>query len=372
MKKFTLLLTAACLFLLYGCAPAAVSHADSSSASTAAESLYVPMSIASARVEEAGSFVQVEGVVVQITYGADNSPCGIYLADNTNSILVYGPSLAAQVQIGNRLCLQATKSFHIPEAQSHYARQFGYDGSCQLENPTLLSNDGRTDNAYDHSWIQERSIRELMATPFSENITTSIFKVLTLIELREDGCYFLDLDGATGSCAYTQCRGEDFQWLQEYDGKLCQLYLSVINAQATEAGCTYRFQPIVILEADITFDPARVPAHVIEFYALPQFQMSYTDDPALELITAVSSELLRFTDAKLAYHSSDDTVLDIRLVDGVLRLHTVRPGTATITVIAQYKEFAVSQAIEITVTDSAEAKNGNIDEPAVQNLSADA
>ncbi len=358
MKKFAALALAACLFLTAGCAPASINlnaSSDSTPASVHEDSPYVPMTLAKARDAADGTAVQVEGVVVQITYGLENTPTGFLLADNTNSILISDRDLASQVQVGNRICLQAIKKYWIAEAEAGYAQQFGYGGSCQLEQARLISNDGRTDNAYDHSWIPEISIKELLEIPVSENITTSMYKVHTYIRMEQaQDCtnyYFLDLDGVTGSYVYTQCGGADFQWLAAYDGKICELYLSVINAKSTEDGCIYRFLPVQMLQADYKFQACDVPEYIIEYYAMEQFQSSYSSDPAQVLLTSISSSLLDFENARLNYYSSDDTVLDVRVEDGRVYLHAVGPGTATITVIAYYDAYAYSQTVEITVTD---------------------
>ena len=91
----------------------------------------------------------------------------------------------------------------------------------------------------------EYTIKEIMETPLSENMTTNIFKVNALVKkVPGNGFvnyYFNDIDGVTGSYTYTACNGSDFAWLDEFDGKICTVYLSPMNAKSTTSGCIYRF-----------------------------------------------------------------------------------------------------------------------------------
>ncbi len=365
MKSLTALLLALLLLTLTACAPAAQqdtsapASTDSSSSSTTSsqpshdESAYQAMTVAQARDAAQDTLIKLEGIVTAITYSNGCNPSGIYLADNTNSIAIHDQELAKQVQVGNRITVLGEKAYWILDSEVKYAQQFGYQGSCQLENAVLLSNDNRTDNAYDHSWIQETTVKEIMDTPLSENITTTTFKVQALIDKRAENdytnYYFLDLDGKTGSYAYSQSDGDDFAWLDPYDGKICTVYLSVINAKSTEGGCLYRLQPIQVFDEGYTFDLAATAEHVVKYYALGQFQSSYSGDPALELVTKVSSKLLGFEDATITYQSSDPSILKFQKVDDKVYLRGVQPGTVTVTITGNYLETSYTHTMEITI-----------------------
>ncbi len=317
------------------------------------EDEYTAVTIAQAREETAGSKLRLQGVVVQITYADGLKPVGIYLADDTNSILIHDADLAQRVQIGNRITVLGTKAYWILGSEQANAEKFGYKGSCQLEDAVLMSNDGRTDNAYDHSWIPESTVRNLLSTPVSENITTSMVKVNALIKKVEGkgftNYYFFDLDGTTGSYAYSQASGADFAWLDAFDGKICTVYLSAINAKSTATDCFFRLQPILVRDDGYRFDLKNTAQHIVSYYGLPQFGSIYSGDPAMELVTSVSSQLLGFENAALSYSSSDTSVVSFRQEDGKTVMHCTDAGTATVTVSGSYDGHAYEATVEITV-----------------------
>ncbi len=317
------------------------------------QTLYTDMSIQDVRNAEKGTMVKVDGVVAQITYAFGQVPTGIYLVDDTNSILIYDRDLAQRVQIGNKITVLATKTYWILDDEQSYADKFGYKGCCQLESAYLLENDDRTDNAYDHSWIQETTVKDLLNTSLSENITTSIVKVNALVErVQEPGFVnyrFYDLDGKTYGYTYTQCNGSDFAWLDAYDGKICTVYLSAINAKATKSDCFFRLQPIQVIDEGYQFDLKETGKHIVEYYGKDQFQSVYTGDPCLELITSVSSDLLGFTNAKLNYTSSNTSVIKFEESNGKVFLRANKTGTATITITGSYNGNSYSYSMDITI-----------------------
>ena len=219
------------------------------------------------------------------------------------------------------------------------------------------------DYAYDKSWITETCIKDLLETPVTENITTNIYKVTALVQKKPGNgftnYYFYDLDGKTGNYTYTQCNGGDFEWLDAFDGKICTVYISPLNCKSTNSDCFFRLVPIEVIDEGFTFDTANTPAHVLKYYAMDQFGTEYAADPALELVTSVSSELLGFTGATVSYASSDDKVLSFVTADGKTVMHCKNPGTVTVTVTATYGELTATDTVEITVnvTPSIDADN---------------
>ena len=318
------------------------------------ESDYTQMSINDARAAATGAKVKVTGVVARITYAFGQKPSGVILVDGTNSIYVYDSALASRVKIGNEVTVLASKTYWILEDEANSAQKFGYQGCNQLESAVLVSNDDGN-HAFDTSWITEITVKDIMDTPVSEDITTTIFKVTALVK-RVDGNGFInyyinDLDGYTGSYVYTQCSGADFAWLDEFDGKICTVYLTAINAKSAASGCVWRFLPVAVKDEGFDVSTVNVAEHVVKYYGVPQFLASYTGDPAMEVVTSVSSELLNFVDAKLTYTSSNSEVV---YFEGNV-MHCGATGTATVTITGTYNGVTYSEDVVIEVK-----KNENV------------
>ena len=319
------------------------------------ENDYTEMTVDAARETAKGSLVKVSGVVAKITYANGYVPSGFYLIDNTNSIYVYDGQIAARVAEGNTVTVYAEKDFWILGTEETNANKFGYTGCNQLTNVVNFTNDeGNT--AFDTSWITESTVKEIMDTPVSENITTTIFKVTALIKKAPGtgftNYYIDDIDGHTGSYVYTQCNGGDFAWLDEFDGKFCTVYLSAINAKSSTSGCVWRFLPVAVIDEGYTFDVNEAPKYAVTYHGLTQFLASYTGDPAIVLETLVSSELLGFEGATLTYASSDENVVYFTNENGVITFHGKDAGTATITVSASHGNNTYSETIEITIKEN--------------------
>lgn len=313
------------------------------------ESDYTESTIAAARKAATGTKVKVDGVVARITYANGMIPSGFYLIDESASIYVYDSELAARVQAGNKVTILASKDYWILADEQHNAEKFGYAGCNQLTDATLVDLDkGNYD--FDRKWIKETTVKALMDTPVSALETTLIYKVTALVRKAPGNgftnYYIDDLDEKTGSYVYTQCNGSDFAWLDPYDGKICTVYLAVINAKASASGCVYRFTPVVVRDDKFdvsTVDPAKF---AVEYFGLPQFENAYSGNPALKLQTAVSSTLLGFKDAKLSYASSDSSVISI---DGDV-MNCKASGTATITVTGSYGGKTFKGTVKIAVS----------------------
>lgn len=323
------------------------------------ETKYTEMTIAEAREAEVGALVKVSGVVAQITYANGKIPSGVILVDGTSSIYVYDGDIAGQVKIGNTISVAAEKTYWILGDETSNAEKFGYKGANQLDSATLISND-KGNTAFDKSWITETTVKEIMDTPVSEDITNKIFKVTALVKKAPGNgftnYYIDDIDGATGSYVYTQCNGGDFTWLDEFDGKFCTVYVVAINAKSSTSGCVWRFLPIEVIDEGYTFDLNDAPKYAVTYHGLTQFQNKYTGDPAAELITSVSSELLGFAGAALSYSSSDEAVVYFTEENGVVTFHCGEAGSATVTVTATYGDLTYSETIEITVAENAEVE----------------
>ncbi|MDE7263838.1 MAG: InlB B-repeat-containing protein [Anaeroplasmataceae bacterium] len=314
------------------------------------ESNYTKMSIAESREAEKNDKILVEGVVSKITYANGMIPSGFYLVDSTSSIYVYDSQIAPRVSVGNKVKLAGVKDLWILETEAGNAEKFGYKGCCQLTNAHLISSDNGN-NRFDKNWIEQTTIKDIMETPVSKNITTLIYKVNALVHKSVGtgfiNYYFYDIDGKTGSYAYTQCNGSDYEWLDEFDGKICTVYLSAINAKASASGCVWRFLPIEVIDEGYSFDQANAPKFAVDYYGVGQFLPIYTSDPKLELITEVSQELLGIKNITLEYSSNDTDIVSFDVENDKLIMHTKNAGTATITIKASYLDYEYSTTLQI-------------------------
>ena len=314
---------------------------------------FTVMTVAEAREANIGEKITVDGVVAAITYATGPVPAGIILVDETSSIYVYNAALAAEVAVGNKITIGGTKDYWVLEDEQTNAAKFGYKGCCQLKDVTLFANDLK-DNDFDKSWIEEISVKELLDTPVTENITSKLYKVTALVQEKPGNgftnFYLYDLDGTTGTYSYSQCSGADFTWLREFDGKICTVYVTALNAKSTSSDCYFRFVPVEAIDEGFTFDPADAPEYAIKYHGIPQFNKEYSGDPAVELLTSVSSELLGFENVALSYSSSDESVVKFNVTDGKTVLNCPGFGTATVTVKATLGEAEYSETVEITVS----------------------
>ena len=333
------------------------------------ESKYTDMSIAEVREAEEGKLVKVDGVVAQITYANGKIPAGVVLVDDTSSIYVYDGDLAGRAQVGNEVTILGSKTWWVLGDEAQLAAKFGYKGCCQLESVTVLnvSNDKKE---FNKSWIKETTVKEMMDTPVSQDITSLLFKVNALVTKAPGNgftnYYFNDLDGKTGSYTYTQCNGSDFGWLDQFDGKICTVYLMVLNAKSTTSGCVYRFLPVAVSDDGFKFDTANTSEFVVKYHGVGQFLSNYTGNPKLELITSVSSDLLGFKDAKLSYSSDNESVVSFKTEGGKTVMHCLSTGKANVTVTATYGGKTYSEKVII----SAEVKKEEIKAPTVAEVIA--
>lgn len=316
---------------------------------------YTAMSIGEARTKDEGTKVMLEGVVASVTYAFGMKPSGFYLVDGTNSIYVYDSQLAPRVSVGNKVKIAAERTNWILADEQNNADKYGYKGCIQVANAVLVSNDNGNNEA-DFRWVEESTVKTIVDTPVTENITTTIFKVNALVKkvvgTGFTNYYVDDLDESTGSYVYTQCSGGDFAWLDEFDGKICTVYLSAINAKSGPAGCVWRFFPVKVSYDNFVFDESKAPQFAIDYYGLGQVGEVYQSDPAIQLVTSVSSELLGFENVTLSYQSDNTDVAYVETTGDATVFHVGQCGTATITVTAQYKTYSATATFAVRVEES--------------------
>ena len=313
---------------------------------------YKDATIKEARNAAEDTKLKVSGTVTRVTYASGMKPNGFYLVSNDASIYVYGGDIAAQVKEGNKITVAGEKTNYVLDSEKTHAETFGYQGCIQLDNAYLVSNDNKT-NEVDLSWCEEKTVKELMETPLTNNITTNIYKVNALVKKQENpgfvNYYIDDLDEKTGSYVYTMCNGGDFAWLDEFDGKICTVYLSVHNAKSTKTGCVYRLIPIKVVDENYTFDVANAPKFVLDYFAKGQFEKEYEVNPNLEVITSHSSELLGFENVTLTYTSSDENVAYFATENDKLLFKTKNPGEVKITIKATLGDYEATGEVTVTV-----------------------
>lgn len=324
------------------------------------DSEYTEMTVAEAREADLGALVKVTGVVARITYANGMKPAGVYLVDGTNSIYVYDGDIAGQVEIGNEITVLGSKDMWILDSETNNAQKFGYKGCCQISDATLYEND-KAENEIDFEWCEEKSVKDILETPVTENVTTTIYKTTALVK-KVPGSgftnyYFYDLDGETGAYTYTQCNGSDFAWLDEFDGKICTVYLSPMNAKSTATDCFFRFLPVAVYDEGFVYDVTKAPQHVVEYYGVGQFLSEYTGNPLTVLKTSVSSELLGFENVVLSYKSDNESVVYFTTdADGAVVLNCKGKGTANVTITATHNGNSYSETVSITVSASEEVE----------------
>ena len=312
---------------------------------------YAEVTIAEAREAEVGEKLIIEGVVARITYADKMIPNGFYVVDSTGSIYVYGED-AHSVKIGNTVKLGGIKDYYVLENEKGFAEKYGYRGSCQLRDLVLLENNA-TNAEFDKNWITDSTVKDIIETPITENITTNIYRVNALVK-KVPGSgfvnyYFYDIDDKTSSYTYTSNGGDDFTWLDEFDGKICTVYLSPINCKSTASGCFYRFIPILVIDENYTFDLNSAADYAIKYEVFDQFKTEYSSDPALEVVTTVSSELLGFEGVSVTYTSSNSSIASFVVENDKTIFHTNGVGVATITMTASYNGKTSAKSILINV-----------------------
>lgn len=321
---------------------------------------YTEMTIGEAREAAVGSLVKVTGVVSRITFASGMKPNGFIIVGDNSSIYVYDNQIATAVAIGNKITLLAKKTMFIASKEASSAKKFGYKGACQLIDGHLLSNDEAT-NDLDLSFAQEKTVKEVIETSPSDNITSLIYHSNALIKrVQKEGQNFVnyyidDLDGKTGSYVYTACDGKDFAWMDQYDGKICSVYYTALNAKSTSTGVLFRFLPIKIEDNNnYQFDKAEAPKFAVEYYGLEQFDTVYSADPEKEMLTSVTSDLLKFGTATLSYSSNNTDLAYFETgEDGkvIFHINSGSEGTATITVTGHLDgqtDFSKTMNIKIT------------------------
>lgn len=315
---------------------------------------YQSMKIDAARASADGTKLIVEGTVAYITYANGMNPNGIYLVDDSGSIYVYGLELAGRVKIGQSVKVAATRTSYILESEQNQAKLLGYQGSIQLQDAHFISASTDT-KEFDKNWIKESSVKKIIETPLSDNITTDIFKVKAVIKesvgVGFTNYYIDDLDGITGSYVYSLCNGADYAYLNEFDGKVCDVYLSALNCKSNKAGAIYRFVPILVEEAkDFSLSDEEICDFVLEYYAAKQFLKVYNSDPAKELGQSFSNEYIKAENVQVEYQVVNSNLVELKNENDQQVMHISKGNEkAQIKMSASYNNAKKDLVIDINI-----------------------
>ena len=323
------------------------------------ETEYQESTIAEARETAAETKVIVSGVVAGFTYKNVKAPTGdyvkdgVYLVSGTDTIYLYGASIASAVELGNTVKVAGVKEYFVQSSEVDLAKKFGFTGACQLADVILVSNEGGNTSILENEF-ETTTIKDLMNNEFDANITHQIYKVNAVLSKGYGqgfvNYYIDDLNETTGTYTYTKCNGGDFAWLDQYltskEQYVCTMLVTVCNAKATSAGCNWRMIPVAIL-SEYEFDTANSAQFVMDYYALPQFGETYYANPALKLITSHTSTLLGFENVTISYVSDNTEVVSIDTVEGETVLNVLKIGEANVTITVKHGDVELSETVTV-------------------------
>ncbi|MBR1955104.1 MAG: OB-fold nucleic acid binding domain-containing protein [Clostridia bacterium] len=328
---------------------------------------YPAKTIAEVRDAQKDTKAKLSGVVAAITYANGKKPSGVILVDDTASIYVYSQDIAQQVSVGNTIEVAGSKTYWILETEQSSAQEHGYIGACQMENAVLVSNDKQV-SEFDKSWIETTTVKELLNTGFNQNVTSLVVKSTAIVNkvvgTGFTNYYINDLDDKTGSYVYTQCNGSDFAWLDEFDGKVCEVYYTLLNAKSTAAGCVWRLLPVKVSEIKgFSFPASDVPAFAIEYGVVDLIgEGVFGADPVITLPNSYDNDIIGASNVTLAYQSSDTTVATVTKGQDGTVLNLVGEGECNITVTATFGSYTASKTIAVKLDPFADIQTPTVAE----------
>lgn len=317
---------------------------------------YKEASVLEARNTAKGGKVRISGVVAKINHANGMVPNGFYLIDKTASIYVYSKEIAGRIEEGEEIEVAGVRDDYIIDSEVKYAEQYGYQGSIQLTDAIFIKSNGKG-KEFDKSSIANSTVKAMMDTPLSDNITTKVFKVNAIINKAPGqgfvNYYINDLDNKTGSYVYSMCNGSDFAYLNEFDGKICTVYLAIHNAKSTNSGIVYRLLPIAVEESkNFSMSDEEIINFALNYDVKSQFLKLYNSDPELEVVTHVSNAYIPFVNVEVSYESSNTELINFANEEGKLVMHVAKGnGAVTVTAKGSYKGKNASLAININVSD---------------------
>lgn len=321
---------------------------------------YTEMTVKTSREAAVGTKVKLTGVVAKRTFTQKMNYNGFLLVDETGSIFIYGGFTTVQVREGNKVTVIGEIEHYIDEKEANLAAQIGYQGAIQVSKTTLVSTD-KGKNEFSKAGIEDTTIKAILDTKVTEkNITGSLYHATAILNRKQgDGFvnyYIDDLDNKTGSYVYTSNNGSDYSELNEFDGKVVDIYLTAINCKSTANGAVYRFVPVSVKAVDnYKFDMTKAPKFVLDYIATSQFDEQYAGDPELEVVTSYSSELISMSEVKLTYTSSNTELAYFEEKEGktIFHINNVSKAKSVISITATYGEITETANVEVAFSDAA-------------------
>lgn len=321
---------------------------------------YTEMTVKASREAAVGTKVKLTGVVAKRTFTQKMNYNGFLLVDETGSIFIYGGFTTVQVREGNKVTVIGEIEHYIDEKETNLAAQIGYQGAIQVSKTTLVSTD-KGKNEFSKAGIEDTTIKAILDTKVTEkNITGSLYHATAILNRRQgDGFvnyYINDLDNKTGSYVYTSNSGSDYSELNEFDGKVVDIYLTALNCKSTANGAVYRFVPVSVTAVEnYKFDMTKAPKFVLDYIATSQFDESYAGDPEMEVITSYSSELISMFEVKITYTSSNTELAYFENKDGktIFHINNVSDAKSVISITATYGELSETANVEVAFSDAA-------------------
>lgn len=301
---------------------------------------YTKMSIAEARKASDESLVRIEGTVISIQTNSSGAPVGLFVSDGVDTMYVYDRNVAGQVELNEIVDICGKKEHYVSDSEKSYAETYGYIGSNQMSVCQLVSHTASSEE-FDYSNFPESTIKDMIETDFSEDITGQVFKTNAYIVKSEGpdyvNYYINDLSGNWDTYVYSQASGYDFDWLDSYcstdeNPEVYTVYVTAINAKSGASGCNWRFYPMKVVDDDFAFDLETASQFVLDSFVTYQFEDVYYADPAKEVMTSYSQTSYGIENVEISYSSDNESAFYFEEAEGKTIFHTGVTGEANITI----------------------------------------
>lgn len=303
---------------------------------TGSITLYVnaPMTnISAIRNLDNNTEVVITGVVSSFVYTGQSTPyiTGMYVADDTGCIYVYGEDQAKSVSLNNEVVVKGYKTYYIPATDTGSAASMNYKGALQLTSPVILKNNGGTHEVPTSAITVTNTLSTISEVPLTTDITGNLYQIQGRI-IRVEGTgftnyYLQDLNRVDSLLVYTQCNGLDFAYLDAYDGKAVSILLNVILAKPGVNA--WRIYPTRQVE-EITITDAQEVA-----YGLERAKDDIDDEFADEVTITFSKTDAVLVDMTRTITSTDPNISIVENVDDYsisIMIDDLRDADLTITV----------------------------------------
>lgn len=325
------------------------SATESSETSSSSSEQYPAIAISAAREAAADETVIVKGTVIAMNYTGQTTPyiTGFWMSDGTDTIYVYGETVAKSLSVGNFVKIQGKKGYYIPTNDTEAAKAANYKGQAQISDPQVLGNDGLTTGTIPEAAINTTTVSDLSKALLTTDISGKIYKVKGRYHKYPETGYtnygIDDLNRVDSLAAYTQSNGKDYAWTDEQDGKAVEMLL--VTTLAKPATSEWKFCPIKFL-GDVTVTDKQ-EAEYGAYRASLYFKDSYA--VATTLTIAKADEKLSGLTRNYSSSSSQFSVTTTD-TDNVVKIAASATESIEIKASATYKSETAdySRTVEVT------------------------